>query len=168
MKRTLIERDMIKIVGLKVRTQNDQEMNPETSKISALVNDYFSKARSTHIKHRVKPNITYSIYTEYESNETGEYSYYIGEEVSQFVEQDLAFFSCLTIPKQYYQAFTTPKGTMPGIIIDAWQAIWVMNEKDIGGKRSYLADFEIFDERSHNPSKAEVDIYVGVARPSFI
>lgn len=160
MKSTEMKKEEIKIVGLKVRTNNRNEFNPESSKISVLVNEYYQKQLAEKVKHRSSPNKTYSIYTEYDSDEHGDYSYFVGEAVSDFSEQDLQTFSCLTIPAQQYQCFTTERGEIPKIIIEAWQEIWHMSE--LKGQRNYVADFEILDERCANPSDAEVDIYIGI------
>ena len=139
----MVEKDEIKIVGLKIRTKNEIEINSTTSNISILVNHYWKNKLAESIEHRVMPNKSYSIYTEYESDETGEYSYFIGEEVSDFNGQDLETFSCLTIPKQHYQRFTTKQGKIPSIALDAWQEIWAMSNEALGGQRTYQADFEI-------------------------
>ena len=32
----------------------------------------------------------------------------------------------------------------------------------MGGERSYIADFELYDERSHDYSNAVLDIYIGI------
>ena len=51
---------------------------------------------------------------------------------------------------------------LPNIVIDSWKKIWTMEEKDLGGKRSYIADFEVYDQRAADSSHAIVDIYIGV------
>lgn len=162
MKQKLVEKDEIKIIGLRIRTNNQLEFNPETSSISKLVDNYWSQNLAQKIKSRLSPNKTYSIYTDYESDEAGDYSYFLGEEVSNFSNQDLSFFTPLTIPKQRYHCFTTEKGALPNIVIDGWKAIWQMDEVTLKGKRNYIADFEIFDERCMNPLDAEVEIFVGI------
>jgi len=43
-----------------------------------------------------------------------------------------------------------------------WQNIWKMNVADLGGIRAYIADFEVYDERSQNPEQAVLDIYIGI------
>ena len=96
------------LVGLTARTNNKNEMNPGKSIISALVGTYWDKQLATQIKHRVNPGITYSVYTEYDSGEHGDYSYYVGELVDSLVDQDLSQFKPLTIAKNTYQKFTTP------------------------------------------------------------
>ena len=36
-----------------------------------------------------------------------------------------------------------------------------MNKNDFGGKRKYVSDFEIYDERAANPNNTIIDIYIG-------
>jgi predicted transcriptional regulator YdeE len=137
-------------------------MNPDTSKIGALAGAYWSKQIANHFNHRATPGITYSIYTDYESDETGDYTYFIGELVDSTDDQDLSEFKTLTIPGSSYQKFTTEAGKMPEVVISAWQKIWSMNESDFEGKRKYIADFEVYDQRAADPTKAVLDIYIGV------
>ena len=137
-------------------------MNPEKSKIGACVGSYFGGQLAGDFKNRKKPGVTYSIYTDFDSNENGEYTYFIGEEVDSFADQDLSKFKTLTIPASAYQKFTTPSGKMPDIVIGAWQQIWQMEPSDFEGKRTYIADFEIYDQRAVDPNNSEVDIYIGI------
>ncbi len=151
------------LVGLAVRTNNQNEMNPETSKIGELSKLYWNNQVANSICHRIKPNITYSVYTNYESDEHGDYTYFIGEAVDSFQNQDLETFKTLVIPASTYQKFTTEPGKMPEVVISAWQAIWRMDENDLGGKRQYVADFETHDEKSLiDPNHAVVNIYIGI------
>ena len=60
-----------------------------------------------------------------------------------------------------YQKFTTKTGPFPDVLIDAWEKIWKMDSLDFGGRRKYIADFEIYDERAVDPESAAVDIYIG-------
>ena len=50
---------------------------------------------------------------------------------------------------------------MPDVVISAWQKIWAMDGNDFGGKRKYIADFEVYDERASNPNNTVIDIYIG-------
>ena len=152
----------IKLIGLAVRTNNKNEMNPATSKIGALAGAYWNQQVANKFEHRAKPGVTYSVYTEYESDEHGEYTYFIGEEVSSLENQDQSQFKLLIIPAGTYQKFTTEPGKMPDIVIATWMQIWQMQEIDFGGKRKYIADFEIYDERASNFEQAVMDIYIGI------
>ncbi|MGE3319607.1 MAG: GyrI-like domain-containing protein [Candidatus Berkiella sp.] len=150
----------ILLVGLTVRTNNTNEQNPATGKIGPLVSDYFSQGMATTIPNRVNPGVTFSVYTDYESDHHGDYTYLIGEEVSSF-EDIPSGLHRITIPASDYQRFTTPSGQMPMVVINAWQAIWQMDETALGGVRAYQADFEVYDDRAIDPNNAVVDVYIG-------
>jgi predicted transcriptional regulator YdeE len=162
MKRTEVELGSLILIGLTARTNNKNEMNPEKSKIAKLAGYYWSHQIANEFKDRTSPGITYSVYTEYESDEQGEYTYFIGEEVKSLDQQDQSKFKPLVISAGKYQKFTTEPGKMPDIVISSWQKIWQMPEEVLGGKRNYLADFEVYDQRASDVNHAVVDIYVGI------
>lgn len=110
----------------------------------------------------MKPGVTYSAYTEFDDREFSDYTFFIGEAVSSFNDQDTAVFTTHAVPNSIYQRFTTQAGTMPTIVIDAWQEIWSMTENDFEGKRRYITDFELYDERAQDPQNTILDIYIGI------
>lgn len=150
------------LVGLSVRTNNKNEMNPGTSKIAGLAGMYWSEQVASAFKHRRNPGITYSVYTAFESDEHGDYTYFIGEAVDSINGQDLERFETIDIVAGEYQKFTTPEGKMPTVVLEAWQKIWQMQSCDFEGQRAYKTDFEIYDKKAENPESAIVDIYIGI------
>jgi predicted transcriptional regulator YdeE len=159
MKRIETTHPEIKLVGIKIRTSNKEEFNPETAKIMPMVQTYFQDAIADKISNKAAPGKMYLVYTEYENDYEGEYTCIIGEEVKNL--DDIAEnLSSHIIPAQKYTKFTSEKGPMPKIVIDAWTKIWQMKELD--SNRNYLSDFEVYDSRASDPSNAEVDIYVGI------
>ncbi len=161
MKKEKVSLSEIKLVGVTARTNNADEMNPKCAKIKPTMEKYFGQNLFSKIKHRKNPGITFCVYTDYESDFTGDYTYFIGEEVMRFdiIGED---FKNLTIPAQRYAKLTNSPGPMPKVVIEMWQDIWNMQPSDLGGLRSYIGDFEVYDERSHDPQNAIVDIYVGL------
>ena len=157
----MIQRNEIKLVGLTARTNNKNEMNPETGKIGGMVGDFFGNQWAAKIEHRNNPGVTLSVYTEYASDEHGDYTYFIGEEVSDFGHIPEGM-KTLIIPAAHYQKFTTPSGKMPDVVIQAWQVIWKMTPIELGGHRAYQADFEVYDQRAQDPENSIVDIYMGI------
>ncbi|MFO1257269.1 MAG: GyrI-like domain-containing protein [Gammaproteobacteria bacterium] len=151
------------LVGIRVRTNNRLEVNPETGKILNTLQQYFEQKLFESIQHRLKPGTTFCCYTDYESDHTGDYTYFVGEEVGSFDNQPTNL-DRLIIPAQSYSLFTTNPAPMPDVIRNAWFSIWKMNDSDFGGKRKYHTDFEIYDERAANPQKAIVDIYIGIEK----
>jgi predicted transcriptional regulator YdeE len=162
MKKEKVKLGQLNLIGLTVRTNNRDEMNIETSKIAGMLSQYTSENVSDLFKGRINPRMMYAAYTEYESDEHGEYTYFIGEAVTSLEEQDSSQFKSLIIPPSTYQKFTPTPGKMPDIVINAWQDIWAMNETDFEGKRQYITDFEIYDNQPHNLDKMAVDIYIGI------
>lgn len=162
MNKEKVELGSLKLVGLTARTNNKDEMAPEKGKIGPLANHYWRNQVGNNFNHRTNPGVTYCVYTDFESDEHGEYTYFIGEQVDSFDKQDMDDFSTLTIEPSLYQKFTTELGQMPQVVINAWQDIWQMTEEDFEGKRTYLADFEVYDQRAANPNEAVVDIYIGI------
>ena len=153
MNKTITALPAIKLVGITARTSNSREMNPETSKIGATMQKFFTGGMQAQIFERKNPGRVFAVYTNYESDEHGEYTYFLGEEVDGFknIQQE---FESLTIPAGTYVKFTSTPGKMPAVCIDMWQNIWKMNAAGLGGKRAYIADFEVYDERSKNPEQA--------------
>lgn len=153
----------IKLVGITTRTNNAQifDQDPSTNKIAALVQEYFRHNLAETVKNRTNPGTTFCVYTEYENDEHGDYTYFIGEEVSSFEEVGEGFAK-LTIPAQKYEKFTNTPGPMPIVCIDMWKAIWKMTPAELGGKRAYGTDFEVYDERSKDHNNVTLDLYISV------
>ena len=161
MQKTVTELPEIKLLGILCRTNNTAEMNISSAKIAPTIQKYFRQAVGEEIPNRKNPGTTYCVYTDYESDFTGDYTYFIGEEV-KVGGDSMEGFSSIIIPAQNYAKFTSKPGVMPEVCIDMWQNIWKMKSGELGGKRAYLADFEVYDKRALDPSKTVLDIYVGV------
>ncbi|WP_395477396.1 GyrI-like domain-containing protein [Rickettsia endosymbiont of Pantilius tunicatus] len=151
----------IKLVGITTRTSNAAEFNPDTAKIKSMLQRFFADNLQDKILNRKNPGKIFAVYTNYASNENGEYTYFLGEEVTTF-ESTSQGFEELTIPVQNYAKFTSDHGPIPAVVINMWQKIWQMDDTALGGKRAYIADFEIYDERSHDHNNAVLDIYIGI------
>ena len=71
-------------------------------------------------------------------------------------------FQTLHIPRQHYAKFTTNPAPLPDVIVNAWKAIWEMSPRELGGKRKYETDFEIYDERATDHQNIVLDLYIGI------
>jgi predicted transcriptional regulator YdeE len=161
MHKQIIQFPEIKLVGITARTNNANEMKPETGKIPSMIQKYFHGGLSEKIMTRKNPGTTYCVYTNYESDVTGDYTYFIGEEVTS-LEGVPEGFETIAIPAQNYAKFTNQPGPMPAVCIGMWKNIWAMKPSDLGGDRSYIADFEVYDNRSADQNNAVLDIYIGL------
>lgn len=161
MQKTITQLPEIKLVGITCRTNNVSETNPFTAKISPIVQKYFHQGLFEKISQRKMPGTTYCAYTNYESDFNGDYTYFIGEVVTSFDNIPTDFVT-LVIPPQHYVKFTNGPKPMPDVCIDAWQEILAMPPAVLGGARNYIADFEVYDERSRDHANVTLDIYIGV------
>jgi predicted transcriptional regulator YdeE len=155
---TIISKPSIRLVGLKVRTSNMKESNSETAMIGKTIQKYYSL-----VNHHQPHQLMYSVYTDYESDHTGSYTYFWGHVATQQEEANKEF-ETLEIPSQTYLHYKTDAGLMPDIVIGAWQFIW-KSEKDgvlFNKKRNYQADFELYGESQAPEGTAIVDIYIGI------
>jgi predicted transcriptional regulator YdeE len=162
MKKDIIIRPQMTLLGISARTSNAREMNPDTALIGKTWQAFFKDNQQDAILHRKQPGKLVAVYTDYESDEHGDYTYFLGEEVTHIATISTGF-EALTIPEQTYAKFTSASGKMPTVCIELWQTIWTMQPSDFGGKRNYLADFEIYDERSQDPNQTILDIYIGLS-----
>lgn len=163
MKKVFTSLPEINLVGLTARTNNMAEMNPSTAKIKPTMEKFFGEKIQEKIQNKKNPGKIFAVYTQYESDFTGDYTYFMGEEVTSLKEIEKGL-ETLTLPGQEYVTFTSEPGTLPGVVIEMWQKIWQMDPASLGGTRGYVADFEIYDARSHDPLNAVLDIYIGVKK----
>lgn len=149
------------LIGIYVRTNNEKEFSPTGGQIGKTVQKYFSQNLAASIKNRTHPGVTICAYTDYETDHTGDYTYFIGEEVTT-VQDIPEGYAMTTIPKGSYAKFTSEKGPMPFVVIDLWKRIWSLSPNELGGKRRYATDYEVHDARASDPNNIEIDIYIGL------
>jgi len=141
------------VMGVQRRTSNADGRSIED--IPACWQDFLAKDMARKIPHRAKTPAMFAVYSDYESDWTGEYSYMIGSEVIQAdrIPEGLAV---ARIPSQTYAVFTAT-GHMPDAILGIWMSIW-------GTKlpRTYTFDFEQYDARFTRRENKEADVYVAV------
>ena len=137
------------IIGLKARTKNEDEMNPEVAKIGALWQDFFSNIMPTLGE---TPPPLYGVYSNYESNAHGEFDVLVGaEEVKQTEER-----ASVDLEEGKYLCFKA-KGELPQAVIETWGEIWAyFSDENCKDVRVYKTDFEKYI------SKDEAEIYIGI------
>jgi predicted transcriptional regulator YdeE len=96
-----------------------------------------------------------AVYHGYEGDNKQPFSYFIGCKVQPGTGVPEGLTS-LKISSGTYNKINA-KGKMPDCIADAWKEVWSSNIS-----RKYDTDFEVYDERSHDWSNAEVDVYVSI------
>lgn len=156
---TTLQWPCMKLMGISCRTSNAAEMNPSTAKIGTTVQQY--RASATKLSDQQRPGKVYHVYTAYESDFNGEYTFFIGQQIPASGNV-LASFQTLTIPAQQYVKFTAGPGNSLQVCIGLWQEIWKMKPAELGGERAYIADIEVYDERATDPQHTILDIMIGI------
>ena len=161
--KTRVTLPALQLAGISTRTNNAEnfEGSPPKHTIAATIQNYFGQSIPSQLHNRIHPGTTYCVYTEYESDWKGDYTYFIGEAISGFAEvQDP--LKRIMIPEQTYMKFTSQCGPMPAVCVELWEAIWKMSPAELGGKRAYTADFEVYDTRATDPNATVLDIYISI------
>lgn len=146
--------EKFKIVGIETKTTNQNGKASED--LSKLWEQFFTLNVPSKIVNKESDNI-YAIYTDYESDYTGEYTCVIGMKVSS-LEQKPNDLIGREFQNGKYQKFIA-KGEMPKAVVKTWKEIW---SKDKELNRKYTADLEVYGKNSQNGENSEVDIYIAM------
>lgn len=150
---TKVKQEAFKVIGIKVRTTN--ENGQAASDIGQLWNQFVSEKIQQKIPNKIDSSVL-SIYTNYDSDHTKPYDTLLGCRVSTLdgIPEGM-------IGQQFeaaiYECFTAKGDLSKGVVYNAWLDIW---EKPLD--RTYLADFEEYNEKASDRTNAEVDIFVSI------
>ncbi|MDR1877688.1 MAG: effector binding domain-containing protein [Flavobacteriaceae bacterium] len=145
--------ESIAIVGISVRTSNK---NGEASvDLGVLWERFYLENVHAQIPNIISGDI-YCVYTDYESDYTGEYTAIIGYKVPflGFIPEGLT--GCLIEEGEYLKY--TIRGEISSIA-DVWAEIWA---NDSVLNRKYGTDFDVYKEKSQDIEHAEMEVYIGV------
>jgi predicted transcriptional regulator YdeE len=141
-----------KIIGIAIRTTNKN--NQSAADIGKLWGQFYAENLMDKIPNKLSDDV-YSIYTDYKSDYTDEYTTIIGMRVASLdiIPKGLVGRQ---FPSGSFKKFIA-KGPMPQAVIDTWMDIW---KRDKELKRKYSYDFEVYGAKSQNGSDSEVEIFV--------
>lgn len=147
---TLVQIDEKTISGISIRTKNSDEMQPQTSKISGLWQQFYQEIAS----NLQEGATVFGVYYNYESDASGEFSVMAGsDKVAESKNNNLEE---VTIKTGKYLVFKEP-GEMPQIVINTWSKIWDYFSADTPDyQRAYTTDFELYKGQN------EIEIYISV------
>ncbi len=111
------------------------------------------------IPNRADQNLL-AVYTDYENDQNGEYTYLIGARVTSTADVP-AGLTLKEIPAGSYAILETEKGPAALILPKIWQQLWSMSAKDLGGQRAFQADYEIYPP-GFDPQNAQVTLHIGL------
>jgi predicted transcriptional regulator YdeE len=117
----------ITIVGISVRTNNAAEMSGKGA-IGEVWTRFFQEGILENIPNRADSNII-ALYTDYESDHTGDYTFVLGARVTTTVNLPKGMI-VKEIPAGKYATFESEKGSIPGIVMNAWKRIWSASKEN--------------------------------------
>jgi len=144
-------------MGIEARTSFQREKNP-----GGIIPGHWARFLSEAlpaIPNRCDRDIV-ALYTDYESDEYGEYTLVLGARVSSAADVP-AGMVVKKVPAQRYVVFLSERGPVQRIVIDAWKRIW--NEpRTADYTRAYRGDFEVYGAAAADPENAQIEIFIGV------
>jgi predicted transcriptional regulator YdeE len=155
----VVEEKGFAVIGIAARTTNAKEMSG-SGVIAQQWDRFMKEGLLNKIPNKVDSNIL-TVYTDYESDANGAYTFVIGARVSS-ADVVPPGMVAKRVPAGRYAVFTSEIGFVGKVVPETWGRIWAVPKSAPGGSRSYQADFEIYDQRASDPQNAQVDIYVGI------
>lgn len=143
-----VELKETRVAGLTARTNN---ASPDMGAvIGGLWQRFFAEDGYAAIPDKITGK-TMGIYTDYENDEHGDYTFMTACAVSGEVPEG---FETRTIPAGRYAKFVV-KGNMMTAVGEFWEKLWKMPLD-----RTYLFDFEEY--QNADPENCEIHIYIGI------
>lgn len=143
------------VVGISKRTINTNGQS--AIDIEALWQKFWGEEIQNQIPNKISDDI-YAIYTDYETDFTGEYTTIIGLPVSSLDSIPEGMVGIDIDTTMYHKIVS--KGKMPEAIVNTWLSIWADEELD--AKRAYKADFTVHGKQYYDGDNAEVVTYLSV------
>lgn len=143
-----------KLIGISVRTTNQNNQVQED--LGKLWGQFSSENINEEIPNKISNEIL-AIYTDYQSNDTEDYTTIIGVPVSTLNEIPNGMIGQEFQPENFKKFIA--KGEMPKAVDDTWINIW---EQDENLNRKYTYDFELYGANCNKGTDSEVEIFVAV------
>ncbi len=142
------------IVGVSIRTTNKDYKSQDD--IAKLWEIFFRNKSYETIPNKVSNDI-YCIYTDYETDYTGEYTTLLGYQVSTLEGMPTNLNLVIKeFPESKYYKYIS-EGELPYAVAKTWAHIWESNIN-----RRYLADFDVYGEEAKDPKDAKITTYLSI------
>lgn len=147
--------DNFTVVGISIRTTNQNYQSQED--IAKLWEVFFRNGYLQQLLPNKESDDIYCIYTDYESDYTGEYTTILGYKVSstEGIPTNLSL-AIKEIPQSKYFKYIS-EGELPYAVGKTWAHIWQANIE-----RRYLADFDVYGEEVKDPKNAKITTFLSI------
>ncbi|MDX2242485.1 MAG: GyrI-like domain-containing protein [Leptolyngbyaceae cyanobacterium bins.302] len=148
----------MKFIGVEAKTSSQLESNKKTAQIPGLHRKFLKEGLEEKIPNRIDSDLYFAVYTNYESDQTGTYSFILSAEVSNSDEVPDGMVA-IDIPTAQYLVFTV-KGSLPHALTRTWKEIWNYFANNKVYQRAYTADFEVYDKSFPDL----VEVYIAIQK----
>ena len=141
------------VVGISRRTSNADGRS--TKDMMAAWTDFLQQNAAAKIRNRALPPAMYAVYSDYESDWRGEYSYLLGCGVTRAGGFRTGWRYGRSLHRRTLSSPQRDRCRMRSSRSGAWSGCPIF-------PRTYTFDFEVYDQRFTNPKAKEVDICVAI------
>lgn len=140
------------IIGIPIRTTNKDYQAMKD--IGEVWERFYADGIMAKIPAKTDETI-YALYTDYETDFRGEYTFILGCTVKSLDEIPEGLKGH-TVTGGSYLKFSA-KGKIPDAVGQQWQEIWA---KDDELDRAYTTDFEVYGKKAKDSENAAIDIFI--------
>ena len=151
------------VAGYEIRTNNAREMGGQ-GEIGKLWQKVMQQNLVAQIPSRTDPALIV-VYSQYASDEKGDFNYLLGARVTSVDHLPTGMTYRKLVPGTY-AVFLTNQGPLVDVLQAEWKKIWAMPPEQMRGKRAFLTDYEVYDQRSADQQHAQVEIHIGLKHPA--
>lgn len=141
------------VIGMSLRTNNERESHPDTASIPIMWRNFFEYNVMAGIPQQLDPMTVYGVYSDYESDSTGDYTLLIG--LQSGATEKPSSLHLVEIKEGKYLVFKVSEASPAGIK-DTWAGIEGYFTEVNTYRRAYTTDFEIYQGRS------DISIYISI------
>ena len=153
------------VIGISLRTTNKASVEHGT--IAKLWQQFFADQCLSKIDNKIDDSIV-ALYYDFETDENavylegskGQYTLLIGVKVSSLDNVPVGLVGKHVAPEKR-MTFNSELGSIQNIVFDLWKKIWIQNNQN-QLDRTFGIDYELYDQRSHNPENAQMEIHIGI------
>lgn len=146
------------VIGVKARTTNEKERGGN-GEIPKLWQRMMQENLADKIPNRYDQNLI-AVYTDYASDQNGEYTYVLGARVTSAKDVPPGFVT-VNISAGKYAVVQSDKGPPSEIMPRVWRRIWAMSPAELGGTRAFKSDYEIYPPGT-DVQNMQVTLYLGL------
>lgn len=149
--------EAVQVIGIATKTSNSNESNPETARLPALWQRFFSESTHEYIPNKIDECNILGVYTSYDIAQRGEFTMIAGCAVSSATAVPDGLVGLQISPARYL--VFSERGEVPAVIYSLWENIRKYFATTSQYQRLYSTDFEQYNMND----MSTINIYVAVS-----